>query len=135
LRDNERALPSHLTSRFAAITVGLAIAVGAMIGLVLAGSLTPSPANSAPRDGRVTAMPTIKAAIPSGAASFADIAEQLNPSVVTIDASARGTRSRRLGAESGAEASTRWGAEAIATVTVRAAAPARASWWMPMASF
>ncbi|HZI79490.1 MAG TPA: trypsin-like peptidase domain-containing protein [Vicinamibacterales bacterium] len=90
-------MPSHLSSRFAAITIGLAMAVGAMIGLVLAGSLTPSPAHSAPGTGRVTATPTIKAVAPAGAASFADIADQLNPAVVTIDASARGSRYRRLG--------------------------------------
>jgi serine protease Do len=90
-------MPSHLTSRFAAITIGLAMAVGAMIGLVLAGNLTPSPAHSAPRTGNVTATPTIKAVVPApGAVSFADIAEQLNPAVVTIDASARGSRYRRL---------------------------------------
>ena len=91
-------MPSHMTSRFAAITIGLAMAVGAMIGLVLAGNLTPQQAQSEPRTGRVTPTPTVKAVAPAGAASFADIAEQLNPSVVTIDASARGTRYRRSGA-------------------------------------
>src|SRR5262245_56790432 len=90
-------MPSHMTSRFAAITIGLAMAVGAMIGLVLAGNLTPQQAQSEPRTGHVTPAASVKAAAPAGAASFADIAEQLNPSVVTIDASARGTRYRRLG--------------------------------------
>ena len=86
-----------MTSRFAAITIGLAMAVGAMIGLVLAGNLTPSPAHSAPAAGRVATTPTVRAIAPATEASFADIAEQLNPSVVTIDASARGTRYRRPG--------------------------------------
>jgi serine protease Do len=90
-------MPSHLTSRFAAITIGLAMAVGAMIGLVLAGNLTPQHAESEPRTGNVTPTPSIKAVAPPGSASFADIAEQLNPAVVTIDASARGTRYRRPG--------------------------------------
>jgi serine protease Do len=89
---------SQMTRRFAAITIGLAMAVGAMIGLVLAGSMTPSPAHSAPRPGRATVAAAPKAAVPAGAASFADIAAQLNPAVVTIDASARGSRYRRLGA-------------------------------------
>jgi serine protease Do len=87
-----------MTRRFAAITIGLAMAVGAMIGLILAGNLTPSTAQSAPRAERVVATPTIKATRPAGAESFADIAEHLNPAVVTIDASARGTRYRRPGA-------------------------------------
>jgi len=85
-----------MTRRFAAITVFLAMAVGAMIGLVLAGSLTPTPAHSAPK-ARVAAPPTVRSASPAGAASFADVAERLNPSVVTIDASARGSRYRRQG--------------------------------------
>ena len=89
---------SQMTRRFAAITIGLAMAVGAMIGLVLAGNLTPSPAHSAPAAGRVAATPTARATAPAGTESFADIAEQLNPSVVTIDASARGLRYRRPGA-------------------------------------
>jgi len=92
------AMRSYMTSRFAAITIGLAMAVGAMIGLVLAGNLTPSTAQSAPRPGRVVATPALKTAVPGGAESFADIAEHLNPAVVTIDASARGTRYRRPGA-------------------------------------
>jgi serine protease Do len=98
-------MPSHLTSRFAAITIGLAMCVGAMIGLVLAGNMTPSPAESAPPAGRATATPPMTAVVPSGTVSFTDIAEQLNPAVVTIDASARGSRYRRLGAGSAPEPS------------------------------
>src|SRR5262245_42191472 len=90
-------MPSHMTSRFAAITIGLAMAVGAMIGLVLAGNLTPQQAQSEPRTGHVTPAASVKAVAPPGSASFADISEQLNPAVVTIDASARGTRYRRPG--------------------------------------
>ena len=58
---------------------------------------TPSPAHSAPAPGRETTTADAKAAAPAGAGSFADIADQLNPSVVTIDASARGSRYRRPG--------------------------------------
>ena len=101
LRDNaSEAVPlrmSYMTRRFAAITIGLAMAVGAMIGLVLAGNLTPAPAHSAPAPGRETTTAEAKAAAAAGAGSFADIADQLNPSVVTIDASARGSRYRRPG--------------------------------------
>ncbi|HWN85128.1 MAG TPA: trypsin-like peptidase domain-containing protein, partial [Vicinamibacterales bacterium] len=83
--------------RFAAITVCLALAVGAMIGLVLAGSLTPSPAHSEPA-APAAAPATVRSATPAAAGSFADIAERLNPAVVTIDASARGSRYRRQSA-------------------------------------
>jgi serine protease Do len=86
-----------MTRRFAAITIGLAMAVGAMIGLVLAGSLTPQQAISAPAAGRAPSVASPRRSAPSTAPSFADIAEQLNPSVVTIDASARGVRYRRPG--------------------------------------
>jgi serine protease Do len=85
-----------MTGRFAAITVCLAMAIGAMIGLVLAGNLTPAPAHSAPK-ARVVASSTPRAASPNPAVSFADVADRLNPAVVTIDASARGSRYRRLG--------------------------------------
>ena len=83
--------------RFAAITVCLALAVGAMIGLVLAGSLTPSPAHSEPA-APAAAPASVRSATPAAAGSFADIAERLNPAVVTIDASARGSRYRRQSA-------------------------------------
>jgi len=56
-----------MTRRFAAITVFLAMAVGAMIGLVLAGNLTPTPAHSAPK-ARVAAPATMRSATPAGAA-------------------------------------------------------------------
>jgi serine protease Do len=93
-----------MTGRFAAITVCLAMAIGAMIGLVLAGNLTPAPAHSEPK-ARVVAPATVRAAPPNPAASFADVAERLNPAVVTIDASARGTRYRRVGGGAGPEPS------------------------------
>jgi serine protease Do len=89
---------SQMTRRFAAITIGLAMAVGAMIGLVLAGSMTPQQAVSAPASGRAASVSSVRRSALSTAPSFADIAEQLNPSVVTIDASARGLRYRRPGA-------------------------------------
>src|SRR4051812_42887567 len=60
--------------------------------------MMPAPANSAPR-ARLAPTRTANAAIAGTAlTSFADIAEQLNPSVVNIDATARGSRARRRGA-------------------------------------
>ncbi len=82
------------------MTVSLAATVAFLIGLVVAGTLTPAPAISA------TTMPgaaprLVPARFPatvsaSGAGvSFADIAERLNPAVVNIDAASRGDGSRR----------------------------------------
>ena len=84
-----------MTRRFLAVTVSLAATVAFLIGLVVAGTLTPAPAMSA------TTMPSaaprwvparVPAALSASAAglSFADIAERLNPAVVSIDATSRG---------------------------------------------
>jgi serine protease Do len=85
-----------MTRRFLAVTIGLVATVAFLIGLIVAGTLTPAPAHSAP-DGRppsarVGAAPAAMPAL----ASFADVAERLNPAVVNIDATVRGsTRPRR----------------------------------------
>ncbi len=92
-----------MTRRFAAITACLALTVGAMVGLIVAGNLTPTPAHSEsrPRPSTVTAVHPVT---PPGS-SFVDIADRLNPSVVTIDASARGNgRYRRQGTTPAPEA-------------------------------
>ena len=92
-----------MTCRFLAVTVSLAATVAFLLGLV-AGTMTPAPTMSAttmsagaPRrapaldPATVSALP---AALPGGV-SFADIAERLNPSVVSIDATSRGEARRR----------------------------------------
>jgi serine protease Do len=84
-----------MARRFVVVTVCLVATVAFLIGLIVAGSLTPAPAQSA-------TVPTVGALRPSklatsgpAVASFADVAEQLNPAVVNIDATARATgRSR-----------------------------------------
>ncbi len=77
--------------RFALMTAGLASTVGLLVGLVLAGNMTPAPAISAepPTEAvpRLSAPPAPATAVPT---SFADIAEKVNPAVVTVNASARG---------------------------------------------
>ncbi|MDA1183413.1 MAG: trypsin-like peptidase domain-containing protein [Acidobacteria bacterium] len=94
-----------MTRRFLVVTVSLAAAVAFLMGLVVAarvGSATPASASgatapvaaspevptrrAASREGALIAQP----AAPSAAVSFADIAERLNPAVVSIDATARG---------------------------------------------
>src|SRR5262245_19818233 len=80
-----------MTRRFACFTVGLTACVSFLVGMVVTGSLTPSPASSAPtiadprtpRDDRPL-MPGI-----AGVVNFADVAERLNPAVVNVDATSR----------------------------------------------
>lgn len=75
-------------------TAGLTATVGVLVGLLLAGSFVPSPAVSAvPGPARTEAGPPAAAGRvnPPAGQSFADVAERLNPAVVTIDASGRET--------------------------------------------
>ena len=85
-----------MTRRFLAVTMGLVATVAFLIGLIVAGTMMPAPATSAPEPrlsasrgaNATTAMPAL--------ASFADVAERLNPAVVNIDATFRGSgRTRR----------------------------------------
>ncbi|MGH9254531.1 MAG: trypsin-like peptidase domain-containing protein [Vicinamibacterales bacterium] len=79
-----------MTRRFLAVSVGLSTTVALLVGLVVAGTMTPAPATSATTVSiaRADAPP---ASLPAaGAVSFADIAERLNPAVVNIDATVRG---------------------------------------------
>ena len=79
-----------MTRRFLAVSVSLAATVAFLVGLVVAGSMTPAPAVSAtppPAATRAT-VPPAAPAVP-GVVSFADIAERLNPAVVNIDATSR----------------------------------------------
>ena len=80
-----------MTRRFLVVTVCLAATVAFLVGLIVAGSMTPTPGaicadspTCAPRYVR-RQLTTLGPA----AASFADIAEQLNPAVVNIDATSR----------------------------------------------
>ena len=84
-----------MTRRLLAVTIGLAATVAFLIGLIVAGTMTPAPAHSdtelrpAPRRASISnASPAI--------VSFADVAERLNPAVVNIDATVPGVaRPRR----------------------------------------
>src|SRR6187551_3587309 len=90
-----------MNPRLTLVTVGLASTVGLLVGMVLAGNLTPAPAVSAePRPAvapRLTAAPRPKE--PVGLPpSFAEIAARVNPAVVTVNSSAAGdARSDRRG--------------------------------------
>ena len=88
-----------MTRRFLAVTVCLTATVAFLIGLVVAGTMTPQRAVAAPTEPLVPVRARSAAAAPSSVVSFADVAERLNPAVVNIDATSRGTtRSRRPGA-------------------------------------
>ena len=69
-----------MSRRFALVTLVLVAAGSFLVGLIVAGSLTPAPADS--HTSRPVAPPGASPAL----TSFADIAERLNPSVVNIDA-------------------------------------------------
>jgi len=82
--------------RFLIVTVCLVATVSFLVGLIVAGSTMPAPAQSAPPV--ATSTVRAKAAATTGPmiGSFADIAERLNPAVVNIDATTReGSRPRR----------------------------------------
>ena len=79
-----------MSRRFALVTVLLVAAGSFLVGLIVAGSLTPAPAVS--RTTRPAPVPATAARL-AGASSlvnFADVAERLNPAVVNIDATSRG---------------------------------------------
>jgi len=90
-----------MNPRLTLVTVGLASTVGLLVGLVLAGNLTPTRAVSAEpkpvEPPRLTA--PVAAKEPIGLPpSFADIAARVNPAVVTVNSSAAGdARSGRRG--------------------------------------
>jgi serine protease Do len=93
------ATPIHImdgmSRRFLAAVVCLSATVGVLLGLVVAGSLTPASAVSSParqpeRPGPRLSSPVAAAAVtPLAVPSFADIAQRLNPAVVNIDATSR----------------------------------------------
>jgi serine protease Do len=90
-----------MSRRFLALTVSLTATVAFLVGLVVAGSMSPSPAHSAPEPARAVTRTSPAGATAPALASFADVAEKLNPAVVNIDAVTRGTvrPRRRLGME------------------------------------
>ena len=84
-----------MSRRFLAVTIGLVATVAFLIGLIVAGTMTPAPAHSEPE--LRTSLPRAagaSAAMPA-LASFADVAERLNPAVVNIDATVRGAARQR----------------------------------------
>jgi serine protease Do len=88
--------------RFTLLTVVLTSAVTFLIGVIVAGGLTPGGVvSSAPRRtpaaGEVTKASGPRAG--TGAVNFADVAERINAAVVNIDATSKNSRERRRGDE------------------------------------
>jgi serine protease Do len=85
--------------RFTLLTVVLSSTVTFLIGLIVAGGVTPGPVvSSAPR--RPAAAPEARPASAravAGLVNFADVAERINPAVVNIEATSKSSRERRRG--------------------------------------
>jgi len=78
-----------MNRRFALVTVCLTAITAFLVGLIVAGSLSPTPAVSdAPREARAAAMRAVRPPAAS-LVNFADVAERINPAVVNIDATSR----------------------------------------------
>src|SRR3954451_16800148 len=78
-----------MNRRFVLVTLALPATAAFLVGLIVAGSLTPTTARSDNRGApvRPVAARTVSTA---GGVNFADIAERINPAVVNIDATWRG---------------------------------------------
>src|SRR5438067_1712985 len=89
-----------MTRRFLAVTVSLTATVAFLVGLIVAGNMMPSPASSATQPHLASSRAANAAIAAPAVTSFADVAERLNPAVVNIDASSRGSqkKGRRFGA-------------------------------------
>jgi serine protease Do len=84
-----------MSRRFLLAVVCLSASAGVLFGLVVAGSLAPSQAVSAPEPTVAASRHVNAAAAAPAVTSFADIAERLNPTIVTIDAASRGNAPTR----------------------------------------
>jgi serine protease Do len=84
-----------MSRRFLVLTGCLIASVAFLVGLIVAGSLSPQPVASAQPQRLTTTRTPAAAALAATTTSFADVAERLNPAVVNIDATSRGNRLRR----------------------------------------
>ncbi len=84
-----------MTRRFLVVTVCLTATVAFLVGLIVAGSLSPMAVATAQPQRLAAARSPVSSALAATTVSFADVAERLNPAVVNIDATTRGNRVRR----------------------------------------
>src|SRR3954465_4858755 len=79
-----------MNRRFVLVTLALTATAAFLVGLIVAGSLTPATARSDNRGAPVRPV-AARALVPTaGGGDFADMAERINPAVVNIDATSRG---------------------------------------------
>lgn len=78
--------------RFTVVTLGLTAAVAFLVGLIVAGSMTPSPATSESLEADVA--PGTRSPRLATVVDFADIVERINPAVVNVEAVAPAARRR-----------------------------------------
>jgi len=78
-----------VTRRFVLVTLCLTATIAFLIGLVVAGSMSPQFAIAAPSAPQIPVRARLSAGISPAVVSFADVAERLNPAVVNIDATSR----------------------------------------------
>jgi serine protease Do len=85
-----------MNRRFALVTIALTGTIAFFTGFNVAGSLQPPPTVAVVSAARAGGTPTGRPAdhVPPGVVNFADIAERVNPAVVNIDATSRGSRHR-----------------------------------------
>jgi serine protease Do len=89
--------------RFTFVTLALTALIAFLVGAIVAGGISRSavsagvPARAAARPAArpAAATPPVATSAAAGAVNFADIVERINPAVVNIDATARGTEGRR----------------------------------------
>ena len=81
-----------MSRRFALVTVVLVATAAFLVGLIVAGSMTPAPADSSTARPTRTASATRAGSMPPALVNFADVAEVINPAVVNIDATSRTSR-------------------------------------------
>jgi serine protease Do len=78
-----------MTRRFALVTVLLTATAAFLVGLIVAGSLTPTPVVSGTPDDAPPRRVARSVAATASLVNFADVAERINPAVVNIDATSR----------------------------------------------
>src|SRR3954468_21312531 len=79
-----------MNRRFVLVTIALTATAAFLVGLIVAGSLTPTTARSDDHGVTVHRTNVRAPAVAAGGVNFADIAERINPAVVNIDATSRG---------------------------------------------
>src|SRR3954447_141335 len=85
-----------MSRRFTFVTIALTAVVAFLVGAIVAGGIRQSSISArAPVSSGPTATPLRTAAgtVPATLVSFADVVERINPAVVNIDATTRGTSS------------------------------------------